>query len=102
MSLKLYGNDMDDETANRFLNWVFPSSTKTLNYLDLARNQLTKIPNEVASFKELTYLNVYLNWNIRSIATSSLPTFSSPVDSLWFWDNNMTTLEVDCFRGTNH
>ena len=58
---------------DRILNWALKSSAKTLELLDVSGNNLTKIPRQISSFKEI--YNIMLD--NQKTAISILPTNGS-------------------------
>ena len=55
-------SDLSDFALNCFLiKWITPYSKNTLDYLDISGNNLTKIPNEIRNYHNLT--NFYVTFN---------------------------------------
>ena len=49
--ISLEGNELNDEGAGRILDWILSGpSWKTLSYIILSRNALTRIPDQLKSF----------------------------------------------------
>lgn len=99
-----YGNEnfqktiLNDETADRMMNWLLLSSAKTLEELTITENKrITKVPHQISSFPSLRKL--WLSNNSISIIKTGEFTFSSPVSVLNIWGNGIKEIEPGAFQG---
>lgn len=87
-----------DETIDRLLKWVLISSSNTLQYITIEYfREMTKIPQQIPSFKALKYLQLQHN-GISVIRSGSLH-FSVPVTFLSLQDNQIESIEPGAFKG---
>lgn len=87
-----------DETINKILNWLIVSSSNSLQYITIERfRTLTKVPQQISSFKALKHLSLQRN-GIETIISGSL-TFSVPVIYLNLQNNRIKLIEQDAFQG---
>ena len=56
----IQGNVLNDDEVDRILDWILNSPSQfTLNYLDLSRNSLTRIPHQLKSFYRLETIFIH-------------------------------------------
>jgi len=96
---------INDETVDRIMDWLLLSSTNTLEEISIIyMNQVTRVPQKIASFKALRKLWLYNN-NISTIKSGAF-SFSFPVYVLDISDNGINEIEPGAFHGkrdnTNH
>ena len=90
---------LDDEAANRILDWVVKSSNATLTTIYLDKNHLTKIPSQIPEIKMLNFLDISSN-QIVSVLSGAL-SFTAPVTRISLKDNNISTIQPYSFQGIN-
>lgn len=96
--LYISNNQLDDRTVDSILGAISssPASNK-LQWLDLTRNLLTKVPVQIPLFADLKFL--YLQENqISKLASGSL-SMAGDVDSLFLSRNSITLIESNAFKG---
>jgi len=89
----------NDETVDRIMDWILPSSSETLEDMKLIRmKKITQVPRQIASFKALERLWLHEN-SITLIKTGEL-SFSSPaVLLLNMAGNGIQEIEGGAFQG---
>ncbi|XP_057374841.1 uncharacterized protein LOC130695807 isoform X2 [Daphnia carinata] len=99
-SLFLDGTQLGDHSVNKLVNSIAssPTGNETLQQLSLWENRLTRIPDNVSSFKRLSYVNLFGN-AIRTIPKGSLA-FSQDVRVafLILSKNVLTDIEPGAFH----
>ena len=95
--LDLGSNDLDDEGANRLLEWITKSSFNTLQTLYADYNFLTQIPIQIPNFVALNTLEITRN-QISSIGEGALR-FNAPVLRLFAANNNISSIQPGAFQG---
>jgi len=89
---------INDATAARIMDWLLLSSANTLQDLEIVfMNQVTRVPDKIASFKALR--NLWLNGNSISVIKSGAFSFSVPVSFLSIPGNRMKVIEPGAFQG---
>lgn len=66
-----YNCNLDEETADRLLLWILPSSAQTLKYLNIGSNKFTSIPSQLANFQILENIDVSFNRVNLDISSNS-------------------------------
>jgi len=92
-----YDGKQNDALVSRMLDWILPSSAKTLESLTLVDIKITKIPSQIISFTALTRLHLSSNW-ITTIKTGEL-SFSVPVSEVGLSGNQINSIEPGAFQG---
>lgn len=102
--LSLFETYLKDESANQIVASLASSSSAFfIQYIDMGVNNLTALPNNIASFPTLNHLDLQEN-SITFIPSGSL-VFTSPVVQLnlrgqTFGIDNTLTIETGAFQGT--
>jgi len=89
---------INDTTVGRIMDWLLLSSANTLQVLEIMyMNQVTRVPDKIASFKALRTLR--LHDNSISVVKSGAFSFSVPVSLLNIQGNGIKEIEPGAFRG---
>jgi len=64
--------DLDDFGIAHMIDWILPSSVETLNQLIISDNKLRSVPQKLASFKKLQYMDMSFNRENCVIANESI------------------------------
>jgi len=90
--------NINDETVDRFMDWLLLSSSNTLEEMEITyMNQVTRVPHKIASFKALRKVWLHDN-NISSIKSGAF-SFSVPVSLLSIHRNGIKEIEPGAFQG---
>jgi len=90
--------DINDETADRIVDWLLLSSSNTLQGMSISKmNQVTRVPHKIASFKALRSLQLFKN--VISTIKSGAFSFSVPVSLLDIFGNGIKEIEPGAFQG---
>lgn len=76
-SLTLKNNSLDDFQMEHNLKWAVNTSSKTLEFLDISYNNLTRIPREIAEFQCLTELFLCIDPSSGQPPKSRIPVIHS-------------------------
>lgn len=91
-------NGLENAAATRLLNWLSLSpSTNTLKLVYLDSNSLTQVPSGIGNFLNLSAIDLAYN-QISRIPKGSL-SFTSPVQRLNLNGNQINTIAADSFNG---
>jgi len=95
--------DLDEEGLGKVLDWILPSSVKTLKTLEIDGNRLEAIPSQVGSFESLENINVRENKVPLTIRKNS---FYVPAgergeigSTIYLNDSPLVHIESGAFRG---
>ena len=98
--LKNCGGDekLGDAKTSELLQWFITNSDiSPLRWLNLAYNQLTRIPKELSQLKHLK--SVYFHHNaIRTLKANDL-NFSQTIEEIYLTDNSLINIEPGAFNG---
>ena len=98
--IQLEGNGLLDQPMGRLLNWVLISSAESLTKLQMSMNLLTRVPTQIASFKNLNYLDIHGQENgTGMLVTKGSLSFQSPVKYIYAAVNGISTIEPGAFEG---
>ena len=95
--LEIDDSNLNDESADRILHWIVSgSSSKTLGWIDLRRNSLTRIPRPIKDFKRL--VSIFLGYQqypgFGFLQVSSLPAVHLSVSGC-----HITVIQPGIFQG---
>ena len=97
--LVLNDNGMTDATMDRILSWASNTSAKTLNWLSLNENSLTKVSRQISTFTAIKKFSMdKQKTGIPSISNDTFR-FSSPIANFSASRNNITTIQPGSFQG---
>ncbi len=96
-TLLFSGENINDASVSRMLDWILISSAKTLEKFQIVNVGITEIPSQAPLFTALEYLVLDQN-SISSIKKWAL-SFSVPVKVLRLWENKINSIEPDAFQG---
>ena len=89
---------INDEGMSKMLDWILPSSAKTLQLIYCAdETNLTRTPPQLGSFKNFTGLGIRDNMVGMTIKTGSI--FSSRFNFIDFSGGTVADIEEGAFQG---
>jgi len=95
--------DLDTEGLSHVLDWILPSSAKTLRSLEIDGNRLDTIPSQVSSFKRLSNVNVRENKEPLILKTNSINLPAGNKEDtgsiIYFTKSSLVHIESGAFRG---
>jgi len=92
---------------DQLLEWIMPSSSKTLKSFDTSSNLMRKIPIRLNSFEKLQYVNIY-DSAPETTSTMMIPSNTFNFDgelvngmepSISLRSNKIDTVESNAFQG---
>lgn len=92
-----YNSDLDDAAADRILTWLSSPSTLTLSSILMPITSLTRVPNQIDQFSNMTWVDLYGN-NIPVVATGSFK-FTRPAESVNAMSCDIISIEPGSFQG---
>jgi len=104
-ALSVSGSGLDEKTLVRLLDWILPSSEKTLSSLEIESfSELSSIPKELNTFKGLKYFHLRFNWVDLILSRDSFfmqnvtyeSYYSSPIQIV---DSKLVRVESGAFQG---
>ncbi len=107
ISLTVYNCAMDDIGMDQLLEWIMPSSSKTLKSFDTSSNLMRNIPIRLNSFEKLQYVNIYDSapeTTSTMMITSNIFNFDGELvngmePSISLRSNKIDTVESNAFQG---
>ena len=82
------------------IKWITPYSKNTLDYLDISGNNLTKIPNEIRNYHNLTTFEVIFNQQPLTIQKNALNLKKITLNSYKkVYLSHVTSIQPGAFQG---
>jgi hypothetical protein len=91
-------HNLDDTKISTILNSFLAPGISPLGGLILTNNQLTKIPDQLKQFTQLTYVD--LDENKISSLTAGTLSFTARIDAINLGFNQLTTIAPGAFDGS--
>lgn len=99
-------NGMTEEEVDEMLEWIYPTSNSTLVYLDISRNNMSIIPEQLQSFepiKDLDFsynrMNMTLKTNAINISGEYSPDWTDGNTYVTLFSSGVENMEAGVFQG---